>query len=227
MCMATRSISGAKRPVRGASRPAQDLIPSRPTLNKLRRAAADCRACPLWRSGTQTVFGAGPQSARVMLVGEQPGDREDLAGEPFVGPAGGILDAALQDAGIERGDAYVTNIVKHFKWRPGRGKRRLHQRPNSEEIGACRPWLDNELALVRPEVVVCLGATAAKGLLGGDVRVTRDRGKFLEAEFAPAVTVTVHPSSILRIPEPGERAEAQAEFTADLRRVAKRLHDTN
>lgn len=162
-----------------------------------------------------------------MLVGEQPGDREDLAGEPFVGPAGGILDAALEDAGIERGDTYVTNVVKHFKWRPGRGKRRLHQRPNSEEVGACRPWLDSELALVRPEVVVCLGATAAKGLLGSDVRVSRDRGRFHEAEFAPAVTVTVHPSSILRIPESEKRAEARAEFTADLRRVAKRLHDAH
>jgi uracil-DNA glycosylase len=204
-------------------RPAEDLIPPRPTLPKLRRAAADCRACPLWRSGTQTVFGAGPRSARVMLVGEQPGDREDLEGEPFVGPAGGLLDGALEDAGIDRRDAYVTNVVKHFKWRQGRGKRRLHQRPNSEEIAACRPWLESELALVSPEVVVCLGATAAKSLIGGEVRVTRDRGRFLEADFAPAVTVTIHPSAILRIREKEERAEARAEFTADLRRVARRL----
>jgi DNA polymerase len=158
-----------------------------------------------------------------MLVGEQPGDREDEAGEPFVGPAGGILDAALEDAGIDRRDAYVTNVVKHFKWKAGRGKRRLHQRPNSEEIGACRPWLDSELAVVRPEVVVCLGATAAKSLLGSQVRVSRDRGRFMEAGFAPAVTMTVHPSSILRIPERDERAEARAELTADLRRVAKRI----
>jgi uracil-DNA glycosylase family protein len=158
-----------------------------------------------------------------MLVGEQPGDREDLAGEPFVGPAGDVLDTALEDAGIDRRDAYVTNVVKHFKWRPGRGKRRLHQRPNSEEIGACRPWLDSELEVVRPEVVVCLGATAAKALLDGEVRVTRDRGQFMEAEFAPAVTVTVHPSAILRIQEREARSKARAELTADLRRVAKRL----
>jgi uracil-DNA glycosylase len=209
--------------VRGPHKPADELIPPRPTLPGLRRAAADCRACPLWRSGTQTVFGAGPTAARVMLVGEQPGDREDLAGEPFVGPAGRILDVALQEAGIDRDDAYVTNVVKHFKWKPGRGKRRLHQRPNSEEIGACRPWLDSELAVVSPEIVVCLGATAAKGLLGSKVRVTRDRGQFVEADFAPAVTVTVHPSSILRIQEDDERAHERAEFTADLRRVAERL----
>jgi uracil-DNA glycosylase len=158
-----------------------------------------------------------------MLVGEQPGDREDLAGEPFVGPAGGILDAALEDAGIDLSHTYVTNVVKHFKWRPGRGKRRLHQRPTSEEIGACRPWLDSELAVVRPEVVVCLGATAATSLLGSKVRVTRDRGRFVETEFAPAVTVTAHPSSILRIPEHDERGEARAALTADLRRVAERL----
>jgi uracil-DNA glycosylase len=204
-------------------RPAEDLIPAGPTLPKLRRAAADCRACPLWRSATQTVFGAGPRSARVMLVGEQPGDREDLAGKPFVGPAGGLLDAVLADAGIDRRDAYVTNVVKHFKWKPGRGKRRLHQRPNSEEIGACRPWLESELAVVSPEVVVCLGATAAQSLIGSEVRVSRDRGRFLEAEFAPTVTVTIHPSAILRIRERKERAEARGEFTADLRRVARRL----
>jgi DNA polymerase len=158
-----------------------------------------------------------------MLVGEQPGDREDLAGKPFVGPAGGLLDAALADAGIDRRDAYVTNVVKHFKWKPGRGKRRLHQRPNSEEIGACRPWLESELAVVSPEVVVCLGATAAQSLIGSEVRVSRDRGRFLEAEFAPTVTVTIHPSAILRIRERKERAEARGEFTADLRRVARRL----
>jgi uracil-DNA glycosylase len=204
-------------------RPAEDLIPAGPTLPKLRRAAADCRACPLWRSATQTVFGAGPRSARVMLVGEQPGDREDLAGKPFVGSAGGLLDAVLADAGIDRRDAYVTNVVKHFKWKPGRGKRRLHQRPNSEEIGACRPWLESELAVVSPEVVVCLGATAAQSLIGSEVRVSRDRGRFLEAEFAPTVTVTIHPSAILRIRERKERAEARGEFTADLRRVARRL----
>jgi uracil-DNA glycosylase family protein len=202
---------------------ADELVPPRPSLAKLRSAAADCRACPLWRSGTQTVFGQGSQSARMMLVGEQPGDREDLTGEPFVGPAGAVLDRALEEAGIDRGDTYVTNVVKHFKWRQGRGKRRLHQRPNSEEIAACRPWLESELGLVQPRVVVCLGATAAKALLGSTVRVTRDRGRFLEADFAPLATVTVHPSSILRIQEDDERSQARAELARDLRRVAKRL----
>jgi DNA polymerase len=159
-----------------------------------------------------------------MLVGEQPGDREDLAGQPFVGPAGDVLARALDDVGISRRDAYVTNVVKHFKWRPGRGKRRLHQRPNSEEIGACRPWLDSELAVVGPQIVVCLGATAAKALLGSGIRVTRDRGRFMKADFAPLVTVTVHPSSILRIDDDAERHEARAEFTADLGKVARRLN---
>src|SRR5215210_2165495 len=202
---------------------AQELIPKRPSVTNLRRAAADCRACPLWRTGTQTVFGSGSQSASLMLVGEQPGDREDLAGEPFVGPAGGVLQHALEDAGVEPEDTYVTNVVKHFKWKAGRGKRRLHQRPNSEEIGACRPWLETELQVVKPEIVVCLGATAAKALLGSKVRVTRDRGRFIEADFAPLVTVTVHPSSILRIDEDEERHRALAELMADLRKVAKRL----
>jgi DNA polymerase len=203
---------------------AQELVPERPSLTSLRKAAADCRACPLWRTGTQTVFGSGAASASLMLVGEQPGDREDLAGEPFVGPAGGVLQHALEDAGIDPDDTYVTNVVKHFKWKAGRGKRRLHQRPNSEEIGACRPWLDSELSVVQPEIVVCLGATAAKALLGSKVRVTRDRGQFVEADFAPLVTVTVHPSSILRIPEDEDRKQARKELTADLRRVARKLN---
>jgi DNA polymerase len=159
-----------------------------------------------------------------MLVGEQPGDREDRAGEPFVGPAGEVLERALEEAGIERRDVYITNVVKHFKWRQGRGKRRLHQRPNAEEIEACRPWLESELDVVRPEVVVCLGATAAKALLGSEVRVTRDRGNFREADFAPAATVTVHPSSILRIEDDEERREARRELAADLRNVARRLN---
>jgi uracil-DNA glycosylase len=223
--VATGSAHGAGEAGRDGYRPAGEVIPPRPTLPKLRQAAAGCRACPLWRSGTQTVFGNGPGSARVMLVGEQPGDQEDLAGEPFVGPAGGILDGALEEAGIERGESYVTNVVKHFKWKQGRGKRRLHQRPNSEEVSACRPWLDSELAVVRPEVVVCLGATAAKGLLGSAVRVTRDRGRFVEVDFAAAVTATVHPSSILRIPDREERAKARAELVADLRLVAERLRN--
>jgi len=157
-------------------------------------------------------------------VGEQPGDREDREGEPFVGPAGEVLSAALEDAGIDRGEAYVTNAVKHFKWTQGRGRRRLHQRPTIEEVSACRPWLDAELALVAPEVLVCLGATAAKALLGSQVRVTRDRGRFLQSDLAPAVSVTVHPSAILRVRDREERREARAELTSDLRKIAVRLN---
>jgi uracil-DNA glycosylase len=200
------------------------LIPDRPTLPKLTEAAAGCRACPLWRSGTQTVFGAGRRSAKVMLVGEQPGDREDREGKPFVGPAGKVLDRALEDAGIDRADAYVTNVVKHFKWTP-RGKRRIHQRPNAEEIRACRPWLDSELAVVRPKALVCLGATAAKAILGPGFRVTRDRGRLVETELAPLATGTVHPSSILRIEDDDERRVARDELADDLREVARRLPD--
>jgi uracil-DNA glycosylase len=202
---------------------AQSLLPQRLSLTSLRRAARGCQACPLWRGATQTVFGSGSRNARVMLVGEQPGDREDRVGNPFVGPAGEVLDQALDEAEIPRGDTYITNVVKHFKWRQGRGKRRLHQRPNSAEVAACRPWLDSELAVVKPEVLVCLGATAAKALLGSQVRVTRDRGRFLETDLAPAVTVTVHPSSILRIEDDAERREARRELTADLLKVAERL----
>src|SRR3954452_2866302 len=155
---------------REAYRSAEDLIPPRPSLTRLREAAHECRACPLWRDATQTVFGKGSPRARLMLVGEQPGDKEDRSGEPFVGPAGEVLAGALTEAGIERKEAYVTNAVKHFKWTQGRGKRRLHQRPNAEEVNACRPWLEAELSVVQPEVLVCLGATAAKALLGGQVR---------------------------------------------------------
>jgi uracil-DNA glycosylase len=197
-------------------------VPDRPTLPKLREAAAGCRACPLWKSGTQTVFGAGRRSAEVMLVGEVPGDREDREGRPFVGPAGRILDQALEEAGIARGDAYVTNVVKHFKWIP-KGKRRIHQRPNAEEISACRPWLEAELSVVKPKAIVCLGATAAKALLGSGFRVTRDRGMLVETELAPFATGTVHPSSILRIDDEDERRVARDEFSEDLRAVARRL----
>jgi uracil-DNA glycosylase len=201
---------------------AENLIPDRPGLRNLRDAAAGCRACPLWKSGTQTVFGAGRRAAKVMLVGEQPGDREDREGKPFVGPAGRVLDHALEEAGIDRGDAYVTNVVKHFKWIP-KGKRRIHQKPNREEITACRPWLEAELEVVKPKVMVCLGATAAKALLGSDFRVTQDRGKLVETDLAPIATGTVHPSSILRIDDEDERRVARDEFTDDLREVAKRL----
>ena len=198
-------------------------IPPRPTLAKLQRAAAGCRACHLHRDATQTVFGDGPRAARMMLVGEQPGDREDTEGEPFVGPAGRLLDKALEEAKIKRRDTYVTNVVKHFKWTPGRGKRRLHQKPNAEEIRACRPWLDAELAVVRPEIVVCLGATAAKALLGPQFRVTRQRGELLEPDFAPLATATVHPSSILRIDDEDERNQALSALAADLRAAAARI----
>src|ERR671929_841953 len=165
---------------------AADFIPPRPTLPKLREAAAECRGCDLWAVGTQTVFGEGPRNAAVMIVGEQPGDQEDRAGVPFVGPAGRLLDAALEQAGIDRRLVYVTNVVKHFKWEP-RGKRRIHAKPNSAEIAACRPWLETELALIKPRVLVCLGATAAQALLGRAFKVSRQRGAFVESSLAPRV----------------------------------------
>jgi len=201
---------------------ATELIPERPTLPRLREAAGGCKACGLWRLGTQTVFGAGPRRAPVMLVGEQPGDQEDRAGKPFVGPAGRVLDEALAGAEIARDDAYVTNAVKHFKWKAGRGKRRLHQRPDAAEVRACRPWLEAELKVVRPELLVLLGATAAQSLLGPAFRVTRERGRLLDSDLAPLVTATVHPSSILR-GEPEEREEAMAALVSDLRGAARAL----
>jgi len=207
-----------KRPPTDAS----DLIPDRPTLEKVRAAAKDCQACDLWRRGTQTVFGEGRPRANLMLVGEQPGDAEDLAGHPFVGPAGKLLNRALQDAGIDRADVYVTNVVKHFKWEP-RGKRRIHKKPNAREIAACRPWLDIEIALVKPRAIVCLGATAAQSLLGRQFRVTADRGAFVTSPLAPLVMATVHPSSILRAPDDETRRDELKRFTADLRKVARAL----
>jgi uracil-DNA glycosylase len=198
------------------------FLPDRLTLPSLREAAAGCTACPLWRTGTQTVFGEGLKRAELLLVGEQPGDREDLEGRPFVGPAGRLLDEALEESGIERATAYVTNVVKHFKWEP-RGKRRIHQKPNREEIAACRPWLDAELAVVQPRVLVCLGATAAQALLGRDVRVTRDRGRPLESDLAPVAYATVHPSSILRAPDDESRRRERALFVDDLRVAAAAL----
>ncbi|HEY7875121.1 MAG TPA: UdgX family uracil-DNA binding protein [Actinomycetota bacterium] len=197
---------------------AAELIPPRPTLPALREVAAGCRACPLWKSGTQTVFGEGLKKAELMLVGEQPGDKEDLAGKPFVGPAGRLLDRALGDAGIDRGDAYVTNVVKHFKWE-ARGKRRIHKKPNLSEITACRPWLEAELAVVKPRVLVCLGATAAQALLGKQFRVTQSRGEFVESDLAEYVTATIHPSSILRAHDE-ERDREIAGLVADLKFVA-------
>jgi uracil-DNA glycosylase len=201
---------------------AADYFPERLSLTSLRDAARDCRACPLWRTGTQTVFGEGRKASRLLLVGEQPGDREDLEGRPFVGPAGRLLDEALEEAGIDRSDAYVTNAVKHFKW-VGRGKRRIHQKPNASEIAACRPWLEAELAVVTPGVLVCLGATAAQALLGRGVRVTRDRGRPLETTLAPVAFATVHPSSILRAPDAEARRREHALFVDDLRAAAAAL----
>src|SRR4051812_36413168 len=195
-------------------------VPETESLTTLRAAAKTCTACHLFRHATQTVFGEGPKGATLMLVGEQPGDQEDVAGKPFVGPAGKMLDRALEDAGIDRTEVYVTNTVKHFKWEP-RGKRRLHKKPNSREIAACRPWLEAELRVVRPGLLVCLGATAAQAIFGPSFRVTRDRGKVLKADLAPRVLATVHPSSLLRQPDEESRAREYKLFVADLRAAVK------
>jgi uracil-DNA glycosylase len=201
---------------------AAPLIPERPTLDTAREAARRCRACDLWRTGTQTVFGEGARRAAVMLVGEQPGDQEDQQGRPFVGPAGRLLDRALAEAGIDRGRVYVTNVVKHFKWEP-RGKRRIHAKPNAAEIAACRPWLETEIALVQPELIVCLGATAAQALLGKSFKVTQRRGEFVSSPLGPIAMATVHPSSILRAPDEATRHTEIERFVEDLRKVADRL----
>ena len=205
-----------RRATTGSAAP---LIPPRPTLVSLREAAAHCRACPLWQRGTQTVFGEGDRHAPLMFVGEQPGNEEDLAGRPFVGPAGKLLDRALADARIDRRRVYVTNVVKHFKWEP-RGKRRIHAKPSASEIAACRPWLEAELELVKPDVLVCLGATAAQALLGRQFRVSVDRGRFVSSPLASRVLATVHPSAILRAPDDETRRAEMTRFVADLRTVA-------
>jgi uracil-DNA glycosylase len=201
---------------------AAPLVPDTRSLPKLREAAAGCQACDLWKTGTQTVFGEGTAGAEIVFVGEQPGDKEDLAGRPFVGPAGRVLDDALEAAGIDRSLAYVTNAVKHFKW-TARGKRRIHQKPNWSEMTACRPWLDAELEAIKPKVLVALGATAAQSLLGRQFRVTKQRGVPVESDLAPHVLATVHPSSILRQETEDERAAAMADLVADLKVVAKLL----
>jgi uracil-DNA glycosylase len=192
------------------------------TLASLREDAARCRACPLWRHAIQTVFGEGPAKAELLFVGEQPGDVEDKEGRPFVGPAGRVFDEALAEAGIEREKVYVTNAVKHFKWK-ARGKRRIHQKPNAAETAACRPWLDAELEVVSPSVLVALGATAAQALLGRGFRVTQQRGVPVESDLAPSVVATVHPSSILRAPDEAARTEAYAAFVVDLKAAARLL----
>lgn len=197
---------------------AAPLVSPHPTLAKLRSVAAGCTACDLYKRGTQTVFGEGSPRARIVLVGEQPGDKEDLEGKPFVGPAGRVLDTALQAAGIDRREVYVTNAVKHFKWEP-RGKRRIHKKPNQLEIMACRPWLEAEIAVLKPQIVVCLGATAAQTLLGSGFKVTERRGEMIAHQLAPYLTATVHPSSILRATDEDQRHEAMALFVGDLRKV--------
>ena len=209
-------------PSRKRASSAADLLPNQMSLPLLKDAAADCRACDLWEKGTQTVFGDGRTRARVMFIGEQPGNEEDLTGKPFVGPAGRLFDNALDEAGIDRKQAYVTNVVKHFKWEP-RGKRRIHKKPNAQEISACRPWLEAEFALVKPKVIVALGATAAQALLGPQFRVTKERGKFIESTLAPYIMATVHPSSILRAPDDETRHLEYRRFVDDLKKLARVL----
>jgi uracil-DNA glycosylase family protein len=198
------------------------LLPLHRNLEDLRKAAKDCQACDLWKHATQTVFGEGAPSPKIMFIGEQPGDQEDREGRPFVGPAGKLLDMALVEAGIERKKIYVTNAVKHFKWEP-RGKRRIHKKPNAAEIAACRPWLDAEITVLHPKIIVCLGATAAQVLLGRTFRVTEHRGEFLKSELAPYLMATVHPSSILRAPDEKARHDAMKQFVADLKKIADAL----
>ena len=199
---------------------AAPLVPARPTLASLRAAAARCRACDLWKRATRTVFGEGAKSSAILFVGEQPGDQEDLAGRPFVGPAGRLLDAAMEEAGIDRSRAYVTNAVKHFKWEP-RGKRRIHKKPNAREIAACKPWMAAEIAVVRPRIVVALGATAAQALLGPAFRVTRERGRVVASAEYGRVVATVHPSAIVRAPDEAARADERRRFVTDLKVVAR------
>lgn len=201
---------------------AAPLVPSRPTVKKLREAAADCRACDLWKTGTQTVFGEGAQRSTVMFIGEQPGNAEDLKGRPFVGPSGGLLDKALAEAGIDRSKVYVTNVVKHFKWEP-RGKRRIHKKPNALEIGACRPWLHAEIDVIRPRVIICLGSTAAQAVIGPKFRVSTQRATFVDSPLAPFVTATVHPSSILRAPTDDRRHAEMERFIDDLKKIRKAI----
>jgi uracil-DNA glycosylase family protein len=214
LCGHTSAVTAGGETESGAA-----YVPESPTLEQLREAAAGCKGCHLWERATQTVFGEGSDAARLLLVGEQPGDQEDLAGKPFVGPAGKLLDRALEEAGIDRADAYVTNVVKHFKWQ-ARGKRRIHAKPTWSETAACLPWLDAELAIVRPRVLVCLGATAAQAVIGRDFRVSRQRGELVDSPLAPYVTATIHPSAILRQRD-GESRRAELEaFVSDLRKVA-------
>ncbi|HYG76483.1 MAG TPA: UdgX family uracil-DNA binding protein [Planctomycetota bacterium] len=207
---------------KATERSAKLFIPEKPSLPKLRKAASGCTGCDLYKRATQTIFGEGPPKATVMFVGEQPGDQEDQSGKPFVGPAGKLLDKAMVEAGIPRNEVYVTNAVKHFKWEP-RGKRRLHAKPSAREVGACRPWLEAEIAVVKPKMIICLGATAAQALMGPAFKVTKERGKVLQTQWAPALLATLHPSSIFRHPDPAEREKAYASLVEDLKLAAKAL----
>jgi DNA polymerase len=206
-------------PRKSSSGSAKEFFPEKNSLSAFRAAAADCKACDLWKRGTQTVFGEGRRRAVVLFVGEQPGNEEDLSGKPFVGPAGRLFDSALEEAGIDRSQAYVTNVVKHFKWEP-RGKRRIHKKPNAGEISACRPWLEAEIALVKPKVIVVLGATAAQALLGSTFRVTKQRGEFIASTLAPYIMATIHPSAILRAPDDETRHLEHRRFVDDLKKLA-------
>lgn len=197
-------------------------VAGRPDLARLKEAARTCTDCPLWKNATQTVFGEGDEHARVMLVGEQPGDKEDIDGRPFVGPAGQLLDGALEQAGVVRTVVYVTNAVKHFKWEP-RGKRRMHKKPSEREIAACSQWLEGEIGAIRPQVIVCLGATAARAVIGRGFKVSQERGRFVPSEKAPYVFATVHPSSILRLPDARMRHAALEAFVEDLKLVGRAL----
>jgi DNA polymerase len=213
-------MASRKKPSPLSATSAEKFFPEQLSLPSLKAAAADCKACDLWEKGTQTVFGEGRSRATFLFVGEQPGNEEDLTGKPFVGPAGRLFDDALEEAGIDRKQTYVTNVVKHFKWEP-RGKRRIHKKPNAVEIKACRPWLEAEIALVKPKVVVVLGATAAQTLLGPKFRVTKQRGEFLESTLASYIMATVHPSSILRAPDDETRRLEYRRFVDDLKKLAR------
>lgn len=206
-----------------AEHTAAEFFPDKINLTSLKDAAKDCRGCDLWKNATQTVFGEGRTNAKIVLIGEQPGDKEDRTGHPFVGPAGKLLDDALVAAGIDRDDAYVTNVVKHFKWKPS-GKRRLHERPKASEIAACRPWLDAELAVLRPHIVVLLGATAAQAVFGKQFRVTAQHGKWQPSDLGERVLATIHPSSILRTPDAETREAQFAQFVQDLRTASRELN---
>ena len=220
----TKTLPGTRSVGRAAVRTAEPLVPKRASYSKLLAAAKTCRACPLWRRATQTVFGEGGSEAKVMFVGEQPGFDEDIAGKPFVGPAGRVLNKGLVVAGINREEVYVTNMVKHFKWEP-KGNQHIHKKPNASEVAACRPWLDAELQLIKPMVLVCLGATAAQGLLGRDFRVSQQRGQLVPSPLAPFVIATVHPSSILRAPDDESRHREMDRFIADLKTIARVINE--